>query len=222
MPKNKLKRWAEMKTFGNVIEPEVNFHSPDSELKGNWSEKIFGNNNPVILELGCGKGEYTTELAKRHPNKNFIGVDIKGARMWKGAKTALENHLKNAAFLRIRIELIEKFFAQDEVSEIWLTFPDPQPGKSNANRRLTSPAFISKFKTMLRHNGLLHLKTDSSGLYDYTMEFLRTQDGTLRIATNDLYGTHSATRDTAIQTTYEMAFRKEGNKICYLCFKFVK
>src|SRR5258705_4636635 len=126
MGKNKLKRFAEIKTFEKVFQPEVDFHSPDHELKGKWNEKVFLNDHPIVLELGCGRGEYTIGMAREFPGKNFIGIDIKGARLWRGAKTANESKMHNAAFLRIRIQLIEKFFAANEISEIWLTFPDPQ------------------------------------------------------------------------------------------------
>ena len=148
MGKNKLKRWAEMETFTHVLQPEINFHSPDFYLKGKWNQNIFKNNHPVVLELGCGKGEYSVNLAQRYPEKNFIGIDIKGARMWRGAKTTAEKKLSNVTFLRIRIELIEKIFAEKEISEIWLTFPDPQPRESKSNKRLSSPYFLSCYRKM--------------------------------------------------------------------------
>ncbi|MFI5217980.1 MAG: tRNA (guanosine(46)-N7)-methyltransferase TrmB [Bacteroidia bacterium] len=222
MGKNKLKRWAEMETFSNVFQPVIDFHSPDSELKGNWNATIFKNNNPVVLELGCGKGEYTVGLAQRYTEKNFIGVDIKGARMWRGAKTSAENNSKNVAFLRTRIELIEKFFGANEISEIWFTFPDPQPQISRENRRLTSPHFLEKYKHMLTSKGLIHLKTDSLRLFDYTIEVLKNQKGKFLFCSHDLYQTEGFNNDLSIQTTYEKIFRKEGKNICYLCFEFTR
>jgi tRNA (guanine-N7-)-methyltransferase len=220
MGKNKLKRFAEIKTFENVFQPKIDFHSPDHELKGKWNEKVFLNNHPIVLELGCGRGEYTVAMAKQYPEKNFIGIDIKGARLWKGAKTANENKIPNAAFLRIRIELIEKFFAENEVSEIWLTFPDPQPRESKENKRLSSPHFLEKYKRMVREKGLLNLKTDSKELFDFTLIVLEKENGTLKLFTHDLYNSITAHPDMLIQTTYEKMFLNEGKPICYLCFEF--
>ena len=220
MGKNKLKRFAEMNTLERVFQPKVDFHSPDQELKGNWNEMIFKNNHPVILELGCGRGEYTVELSRRYPEKNFIGIDIKGARLWRGAKTANEQQIHNMAFLRIRIDLIEKFFAQNEISEIWITFPDPQPRESKANKRLTSTYFLEKYKKILKPNGILHLKTDSKELFDFSVEVLKNEKGKLRYSTSDLYNEPLVNADLSIQTTYEKIFRKEKKNICYLCFEF--
>lgn len=220
MGKNKLKRWAEMETFEKVFQPDVNFHSADHDLKGQWNKNVFLNDHPVVLELGCGKGEYTVGLAQRYPEKNFIGVDIKGARMWRGAKTASENNIFNVAFLRIRIELIEKFFAENEISEIWLTFPDPQLRGSKENRRLSSPHFLAKYRKMLLENGLIHLKTDSKELFDYTIEILKSEKGKLLHFTHDLYHSQISNIDLTIQTTYEKMFRDQGKQICYLCFEF--
>ena len=211
-----------METFEKVFQPAIDFHSPDHELKGNWNENVFENNHPIVLELGCGKGEYTTGLAQRYPGKNFIGVDIKGARMWRGAKTSVENKITNVAFLRIRIELIEKFFSANEISEIWLTFPDPQPRESKENRRLTSPHFLKKYRNMLLPKGLLHLKTDSSELFNYTLGILKNEKGKLLFSSTDLYNSDVTNIDLKIQTTYEKKFLSEGKKICYLCFEFEK
>jgi tRNA (guanine-N7-)-methyltransferase len=222
MGKNKLKRFEEIKTFENVFQPKIDFHSPDHELKGKWNEKIFFNNNPVVLELGCGRGEYSVGMALAYPEKNFVGIDIKGARLWRGAKTAHENNIPNAAFLRIRIELIEKFFAENEVSEIWLTFPDPQPRESKENKRLSSPHFLYKYKGMFSKKGNLHLKTDSKELFDFTLEVLEKEKGKLLFSTTDLYNSRADNNILSIQTTYEKMFRKEGKNICYLCFQFEK
>ncbi|HKR06087.1 MAG TPA: tRNA (guanosine(46)-N7)-methyltransferase TrmB [Bacteroidia bacterium] len=222
MGKNKLKRFEEIKTFEKVFQPKVDFHSPDHELKGKWNEKIFLNDHPIVLELGCGRGEYTIGMAKEYPEKNFIGIDIKGARLWRGAKTAHLENFTNAAFLRIRIELIEKFFAENEVSEIWLTFPDPQLRESKENKRLSSPHFLEKYKRMFGKRGLLHLKTDSKTLFEYTLEILKNEKSKILFSTNDLY--HSDVKDAilSIQTTYETIFRKAGKNICYLCSEFEK
>src|SRR6185436_13503565 len=161
-------------------------------------------------------------MAKEYPDKNFIGIDIKGARLWRGAKTANENKIPNAAFLRIRIELIEKFFAENEVSEIWLTFPDPQPRESKENKRLSSPHFLDKYKRMFSKNGNLHVKTDSKELFDFTLEVLKNENGKLLFSTPDLYNSSADNNILSIQTTYEKMFRKEGKNICYLCFQFEK
>jgi tRNA (guanine-N7-)-methyltransferase len=219
MGKNKLKRWAEMETFPRVFQPAMDFHAPDSPLKGRWKTDVFGNPNPLVLELGCGKGEYTVQLARRYPEKNFIGIDIKGARMWRGARSAHEEDLCNAAFLRTRIEFIGKFFAPGEVSEIWITFPDPQPRDSKENKRLTSPWFLRQYAAMLQPGGLIHLKTDHAGLYAYSKEIMVALPGKMLVDTQDLYGSGGFDPDTAIQTTYETEYRKEGKKICYLCYK---
>lgn len=188
MAKNKLAKWAELSQFKNVIEPD-NDGPPgrDHRIKGNWNSVIFGNNNPITLELGCGKGEYTTGLASFYPEKNFIGVDIKGARMWRGAKTANEKELRNAAFLRTRIEFINNFFGPDEVDAIWLTFPDPYPGKSNSNKRLTCPWFLNKYRNLLINKGIVCLKTDNRELFDYTRKIALANNLEIIFETQDLY-----------------------------------
>ena len=222
MGKNKLKRFEEIKTFEKVFQPVIDFHSPDHELKGKWNEKVFFNDHPIVLELGCGRGEYTIGMAQKYPEKNFIGIDIKGARLWRGAKTAHENNIPNAAFLRIRIELIEKFFAENEISEIWLTFPDPQLRESKENKRLSSPHFLEKYKRMFGKKGLLHLKTDSKELFDFTSDILKNEKGILKLFTNNLYDSKTVYVDLLIQTTYEKIFLKAGKTICYLCYEFEK
>ncbi len=220
MGKNKLKRWAEMETFPHVIQPNVDYHGSDWEFKGRWNEKVFGSNKdqPLVLELGCGRGEYTVQLARRYPEMNFIGVDIKGARIWRGAKTAREEGLTNVAFLRIRIEFINKFFAPGEVSQVWITFPDPQPRDSKENKRLTSPWFLAHYMRMLRPGGLIRLKTDARALYDYSLETVQKLPGRMIEFTADLYGAGGLHPDQAIKTKYESAFLAEGKKICYLCY----
>lgn len=222
MGKNKLKRFEEIKTFEKVFQPAIDFHSPDNELKGKWNEKVFLNEHPIVLELGCGRGEYTIGMAQKYPGKNFIGVDIKGARLWRGAKTAHENKIPNAAFLRIRIELIEKFFAEKEISEIWLTFPDPQLRESKENKRLSSPHFLKKYKRMFGEKGLLHLKTDSKELFGFTSDVLKKEKGSLKLFTDNLYNSKTPYPDLLIQTTYEKIFLNADKAICYLCYEFEK
>lgn len=218
MGKNKLQRFEEIKTFSRFFQPEVDFNSPDSDLKGTWAETVFKNPNPIVLEIGCGKGEYTVGLAKRYPQKNFIGIDIKGARMWRGAKTANEQNILNAAFLRIRMELIEKFFAANEISEIWITFPDPHPRNSKENRRLISPAFIQRYKTFLKPGSVIHLKTDNFSLYEFALGVAVNYKFKIIESTSDLYSAPSVHLDLSIQTTYEKLFLEKGMKICYLSF----
>jgi tRNA (guanine-N7-)-methyltransferase len=222
MGKNKLKRWEELKKLERVFQPEINYYSSDYELKGNWRKLVFKNNNPLILEAGCGKGEYTVEMARNDAGRNFIGMDIKGARLWRGAVTIHEENLLNAAFLRLRLELIEKYFAPSEADEIWLTFPDPQPQKSRENRRLTSPDMLQRFFNILKNDGLLHLKTDSAELLTYTQEVLKHQQGKILCLTFDLDHAELPDQRLKIQTTYERIYRNEGKKICYLCFRLKK
>ncbi len=222
MGKKKRRRWEELKTIERVFQPPLTYYSDDWELKGCWREKVFHNDHPIIIEAGCGKGEYTIEMARSYPDQNFIGVDIKGARIWRGAKCMQELRLTNAAFLRVRLELIEKCFAPDEVDEIWLTFPDPQPQKSRENRRLTAPAMLSRFRHILKNEGLLHLKTDNLPLMHYTLDILSQQSGRLLLYTFDVDTFPLADQRCGIQTTYEKMYRSEGKKIAYLCFQFQK
>jgi tRNA (guanine-N7-)-methyltransferase len=218
MGKNKLFRFDEMKTLKRVFQPTFDINSPDSELKGSWNKIVFQNQNPIVLEVGCGKGEYTVNLAKHYPEKNFIGVDIKGARMWRGAKTINEENISTGAFLRIRMELIEKFFASNEISEIWITFPDPHPRESKENRRLISPAFIERYKKFLAPNATIHLKTDNFQLYEYALSVAKNYEFKILQNTSDLYGAPNNKLDLTIQTTYEKMFLAKGMKICYLNF----
>lgn len=227
--KNKLQRFAEMKEFNNVFEPSWDeVRENDFYLKNSWNEAYFKNSNPIVLELGCGKGEYTLGMSEKHPHKNFAGVDIKGARMWKGAKAALENKLYNVAFLRTRIEFIDHFFGKDEVDEIWLTFPDPQPRKGRAKKRLTSPVFLDKYRAFLKPEGIIHLKTDSKQLHDYTLDVIKNQKYELLDATDNLYGNMQDTLDEqtrellSIKTFYEKMFLEEGKPITYLKFRMSK
>lgn len=220
MGKNKLEKFADLHEFTNVYELATLEDSlQECELKGHWGEKVFGNNHPIVLELGCGKGEYTVELARKYTDKNFIGIDIKGARMWTGAKQAIEENISNAAFLRTHIEFIEAFFGPEEISEIWLTFPDPQMKK--VTKRLTSTGFLRLYGRILRENGLIHLKTDSQFMFTYTTELVRINDFPVIFQTDDLY--HSGLNDDilSIKTYYEQQWLSRGIDIKYIKFNFV-
>lgn len=224
MAKNKLARFRELGTFNNVVQPETGVEiGKDHPIKGNWKKEIFKNDNPIVLELGCGKGEYTIGLSSRFPHNNYIGVDIKGARIWKGARTAHENQQPNVAFLRTRIEFIRSFFAENDVDEIWITFPDPHPGKNNSNKRLTCPWFLNAYREFLKNNGIIHLKTDNQELHSYTRKLAERNGLEILTATNDLYSESSLTDDKlSIKTYYETRFLKEGMKITYLAFRLNK
>jgi tRNA (guanine-N7-)-methyltransferase len=198
----------------------------DFELKGKWREKHFKNDLPIVLELGCGKGEYSVGLGKKYPNKNFIGVDIKGNRMWVGAKEALETEMNNIAFLRARIDFIEAMFGENEVDEIWITFPDPHVREGKEKKRLTSPRFLNRYKKFLKPNGIIHLKTDSQMLHSYTLSVIEENKYPLIDATNDLYGEKIDALDDdtqdilSIKTHYETLFSNDGYDITYLKFRF--
>lgn len=215
----KLERFAQIKAFPNVLEPDgKEILAGDFALKGKWNPEYFGNDRPITLELGCGKGEYTVGLAERYPDKNFIGVDIKGARMWKGAKYALENSIENAAFVRTRIEFIEKVFGSGEVSEIWITFPDPFPKKPN--NRLSSSIFLNRYRKILVPEGIVHLKTDSRQLHDYTLAVLEASGVAPDSFTNDLYAPGRQQDDiTTLKTFYETRFLDQQKPITYLRFR---
>ena len=242
MGKNKLARWTELGSFPNVIQPSIddvvepvsneemadgrflsgNVRMKDHPVKGRWKSELFKNNNPVVLELGCGRGEYTIGLATKFTNKNYIGIDIKGARMWRGAKTSNELKLKNAAFLRTRIEFINSFFAADEVDEIWITFPDPHPGAVNANKRLTSPWYLNLYRELLKDKGIIHLKTDNTDLYNYTRKVVETNSFEVLVAAKDLYSENLNDDILSIRTHYEKIFLDTGLKIKYLKFRLDK
>ena len=223
MPKRKLMKFEQVSNFANCFflsfEQSKNGGLP---LKGKWHSDYFRNNNPIVLELGCGKGEYTVGLAKRYPDKNFIGVDVKGNRIWTGAKEALENNMNNVAFIRTRIDFIEACFEKGEVQEIWITFPDPQPLKTTIRQRLTNMIFLSRYKNILVDHGIVNLKTDNEPFYEYSREVIRENNIEELDATNDLYA-QPETRDEAltnIKTYYEKMFSEKGFKICYLKFRF--
>jgi len=216
--KNKLKKFAELATFNNVIEADFDdIFRKDFFRKGNWNRDFFKNNNPIVLELGCGKGEYTVGLGRMFPNKNFIGIDIKGARMHKGAKMAHEAGMNNAAFLRTRIEFITSFFGPNEVDEIWLTFPDPQMKK--ATKRLTSTWFMKMYASFLKPGGIIHLKTDSNFLYTYTREMVRINNMEVITDQNDLYHSDYVDEILALKTHYESQWLAKNIAIKYLKFK---
>jgi tRNA (guanine-N7-)-methyltransferase len=216
--KNKRIKFEEMKSFEHVIQaPYIVVKNNDFQLKGKWRETFFCNDNPIILELGCGKGEYTVELAEKNPENNYLGVDIKGARIWKGAKTALEKGLKNVGFLRTHIEIIGQFFGTEEVDEIWLTFPDPQMKKSR--KRLTSTIFLKKYQTILKKNGIIHLKTDSNFQYSYTSALVHLNGFEVINETDNLYESKILNDTLHIKTFYEKQWLSRGIPIKYLAFR---
>jgi tRNA (guanine-N7-)-methyltransferase len=218
--KDKLKKWADIETCDFVIQPGFDeIFGKDHHLKGKWNSEFFRNDHPLVLELGCGKGEYTTGLAMLYPEKNFIGIDIKGARMWRGAKTTREHNLKNVAFLRTRIEFIRSFFTAGEVDEIWITFPDPQFKRRRTKKRLTSPLFLNAYRTFLRPGGIVHLKTDNKPLFDYTLGVIKDNSLKLNVATDNLYESDFTGEILAIKTHYEKLFLQEGIPITYLQFE---
>ncbi|MEX1001521.1 MAG: tRNA (guanosine(46)-N7)-methyltransferase TrmB [Crocinitomicaceae bacterium] len=227
MAKKKLMRFSDLKSMDFVFEPEVrSLISEDFYLKGKWRKKIFKNQNPVVLELGCGKGEYAVGLAKKYPDKNFIGVDIKGARLWHGANTVREDGMKNVAFLRSRVDFIDRLFSTEEVDEIWLTFSDPQPKKPN--KRLSSRVFVERYLNFLKKGGIVHLKTDNSWLFASTLEQIELYDYELIQKTWNLYGEiindlDADTREIlSIRTHYEHIFSEKGFDIKYVKFRINK
>lgn len=233
MGKNKLAKWTEFGSYSNVIQPRIDdISGKDHPIKGCWKTNLFANENPIVLELGCGKGEYTVGLASKFISKNFIGIDIKGARMWRGAKTSNELNLKNVAFLRTRIEFINSFFTSEEVDEIWITFPDPHTGGKNPGKRLTSPRFLNSYNNFLKDKGLIHLKTDSFELFDFTRKIVIKNNLEIVSCTDDLYMDHHDNEVNpyknvpadilSIRTHYEKMFLAKGMKINYLSFKLEK
>ncbi|MBR5469314.1 MAG: tRNA (guanosine(46)-N7)-methyltransferase TrmB [Paludibacteraceae bacterium] len=219
MGKNKLFKFREMETFPHVF--QYSFDELQNmngfTLKGKWNNIFFKNTNPIVVELGCGKGEYTVGLAKRYPNKNFIGIDIKGARIWTGAKESFQNDMKNVAFLRTGINLLHHFFAENEVAEIWITFPDPQMKKTR--KRLTSSAFLALYKQILQPNGIIHLKTDSNFMYTYTKAIVEENKYKIFTATENLYNDFPKDDILSIKTFYEQQWLARGLDIKYLKFQ---
>ena len=226
--KNKLKKFGEIRSFSNVFEnynPTNPVLTNDGEneilLKSKWKKIVFGNQNELILELACGGGEYTVEMARRYPNKNFLGVDIKGNRIWKGARVALSDHLQNAAFLRTRIEMIDFFIDSEEVDEIWITFPDPFLRNSKKNRRLTSKQFLTKYEKICKPGALLHLKTDSLPLFEFSLESIETQQNwNLLVEVSDIHRTKPSIVDLDILTFYENMHLEDNREIYYLKAEF--
>lgn len=221
MGKNKLAKFANMEEYPHVFQyPFSVLQEKGFEMKGKWNELFFKNDNPIVLELGCGKGEYTVGLAKLFPEKNFIGVDIKGARMWTGAKQSLEEGLPNVAFLRTHIELITHFFAAREVSEIWITFPDPQMNK--VSKRMTSTRFMKLYRQILKDDGIVHLKTDSNFMFTYTCAMVKENSLPVLFETDDLYHSGLADDILKIQTFYEQQWLARGLNIKYIKFECIE
>jgi len=217
--KNKLKRFRDNDSFENVIQPSRQEILDGFELRGTWNT-VFSNSNPIVLELGCGKGEYTLALAERYPEKNFIGIDIKGARLWRGAKTALETKLTNVCFLRTHIELIDLIFDSGEVREIWITFPDPQIKYKRTKHRLINRQFLDRYKKILGGKGLVHLKTDSEFLHGYTLGLLHGLGKEIVYSNNDVYRqSGSPSVVTEVQTFYESQYLEVDKPITYVSFK---
>ena len=226
MGKDKLRKWKENQTFDHVFEPDLQsaVKGEDQSMKGKWAE-IFKNDNPITLELGCGKGEYTIGLARKYPNKNFVGVDIKGHRFWRGAKTAHEESLPNVAFLRTRLEFIERYFVKDEVSELWITFSDPQPKDKKGTKRITSPIYIESYKNILKPGSLINVKSDSVLLYELSKEGYLEKGYNILLDSQDVYGdlVNRVEEDLSdalkIKTYYERRWLSEGKKIHFLQLK---
>ena len=215
--KDKLRKFQENSTFDCLYQPALNeVFGKDYILKGKWNTDVFKNNNPIILELGCGKGEYTIALSQKFADKNFIGIDIKGARLWKGVKFAHENKLANVAFIRTRIDFITSFFVENEISEIWITFADPQLKRDR--KRLTNPMFLERYKHFLKNNGIIHLKTDSQFLHHYTLALAQQNNLPIIEANSDIYNSCRADDILSIKTFYEQQFLSQGIAITYLAF----
>ena len=219
--KNKLKRFRENDTFNNVFQPtREELVDQNYVLKGKWNATFFKNNNPLVLELGCGKGEYSVALAQKYPNKNFIGIDLKGARFWRGAKTAIEENIPNIAFIRTQIELINYVFAENEVDEIWITFPDPQIKYKRTKHRMTNSEFLQKYKKILKKGGIINLKTDSKFMHGYTLGLLHGEGHEVLYANHDVYKQEGSPEDvTNTQTFYESQYLEQNKAITYIRFK---
>ena len=218
MTKRKLRNFAELETFANVIQHPYYKEQFDHPLKGKWQEIFFQNNLPLTLELGCGKGEYSVGLALRHPERNYLGLDIKGNRIWRGAKTGIEDNIPNIGFLRTEIEHLNNFFLPGEVDEIWITFPDPQPNKSKAHKRLTSAEFLDRYRKILKPDGIVHLKTDSAFLFESTMEVIESQNLPVLRISRDIDTDFPGDELLKIRTYYEMKFRQTGVPINYVAY----
>lgn len=219
MAKNKQIKFTELDTFENVLQykPDIHEHKLE-ELKGKWGSAYFKNGNPITLELACGKGDYTLGLARKFPDQNFVGIDVKGDRIWKGAKMALEEKLENVGFVRIQIEALTRIFGEEEIKEIWITFPDPFPKKGKSKKRLTSPRFLDIYRRILVPKGSIHLKTDEDGLYAFSLEILEEQKATILENITDIDAQGERPELLQIQTFYEKQHLEAGRTIKYLRF----
>ena len=219
MAKNKLRKFSQMAEYPNVFQPTFDELKSGFSIQGKWKSEVFKNDNPLVVELGCGKGEYSVSLARKYPEKNFLGVDVKGARMWKGASDAVNDGISNVAFLRTRIEFIEYCFTKSEVDEIWITFPDPQFKKKRAKNRLTHPVFLERYSNILQDSGLIHLKTDSQFLHGYTLGIIEGHQHHLEDAEHDIYNAVLQRDNMEIKTHYEQLFLEKNMPITYLRFR---
>lgn len=223
MGKKKLRRFAENATFENMFQRSFEELEEDGfELKGNWRSGFFQNQNPLVLELACGKGEYTVDMARKFPDKNFIGLDIKGSRMWNGCKKSNVENLNNVAFIRTQIELIQFFFGIHEVDEIWITFPDPHLRKSRRKKRLTSPQFLNRYKPLLKDDAIIHLKTDDDTLFEFTREIIQEYNHQIHQISADVYHDQIPGPVTDIQTFYEQMWLDKGKRIKFISFTLNK
>ena len=219
MGRKKLERFRQNEINRNVVQQGKDIFN---HIKGAWNKEQFRNDLPLTVELACGRGEFTVGLARQYPDRNFIGVDIKGSRIWKGSTIAIAEGLENVAFLRSQIEVLDNFFDQEEIDELWITFPDPRPRDGDEKKRLTSPKFLDMYKPLIRQGGVVHLKTDNTGLFDYTLEVLQNrQDVEVLVSTHDFYTSPYRDDHFGIQTRYEKMFSEQGEKIKYLRFRFI-
>jgi len=222
LAKRKLQRFAENATFTHFFQPSWEELSDGFSLRGKWNADFFGNTNPIIIEMGCGKGEYTVDLSDKYPGSNFIGIDKKGARMWRGAKTSNDENRSNVAFIRIRAENIAKVFGPAEIDEIWITFPEPQPNSPRHSKRFTSPEFISRYRQIMKPGSIIHLKTDNEMFYNYTLNVIKEGGHQLLYTNRDLYANQSdpEVKDVIdVQTHYEKIWLEQGLTIKYLRFR---
>lgn len=219
MGRKKLERFRQNEINRNVVQQGKDIFD---HIKGAWNKEQFRNDHLLTVELACGRGEFTVGLARQYPDRNFIGVDIKGSRIWKGSTIAIAEGLENVAFLRSQIEVLDNFFNQEEIDELWITFPDPRPREGDEKKRLTSPKFLDMYKPLIRQGGVVHLKTDNTGLFEYTLEVLQNrEDVEILVSTHDFYNSPYRDEHFGIQTRYEKMFSEQGEKIKYLRFEFV-